>query len=53
MEGIPKDLIDLMIKVIFNELRHTMSENEKEMQEKKRRDDLRKGSIDAEYRVIK
>ena len=55
VEDLAKDLIDSVIKVakVVNELRHTISESEKEEQEKKRRDELRKGSIDAEYRVIK
>lgn len=53
MEDLAKDLIDSIIKVAkaVNELRHTMSEKEKEKQEKKRREELRKGSIDAEYRI--
>ena len=53
MESLAKDLIDSVIKVAkaFNELRRTMSEKEKEKQENKRRDELRKGSIDAEYRI--
>ncbi len=53
MEDLAKDLIDSVIKIAkaVNELRRTMSEKEKEKQEKKRRDELRKGSIDAEYRI--
>ena len=53
MEDLAKDLIGSVIKVAkaVNELRRTISESEKERQEKKRRDELRKGSIDAEYRV--
>jgi len=53
VEDLAKDLIDSVIKIAkaVNELRHTISESEKEEQENKRRDELRKGSIDAEYRV--
>jgi len=53
VEYLAKDLIDSVIKVAkaVNELRRTISESEKEKQEKKRRDELRKGSIDVEYRV--
>ncbi len=55
MENLAEDLIDSVIKLVksANELRHVMSESEREKQEKKRRDDLRRGSIDVEYRVIK
>ena len=53
MENLAKDLIDSVIKVakVINELRRTISESEKEEREKKRRDGLRKGSIDVEYRI--
>lgn len=53
MEDLAKDLIDSIIKVAkaVNELRRTISESEREKQERKRRDELRKGSIDAEYRI--
>ena len=55
MEDLEKDLIGSVIKVAkaVNELRRTISESEKERQEKKRRDELRTGSIDVEFRVIK
>lgn len=53
MEDLAKDVIDSFIKIAkaFNELRRIISESESEKQEKKRRDELRKGSIDVEYRV--
>ena len=53
VENLAKDLIDSVIKVAkaVNELRRTISESEKEKQEKKRMDELRKGSIDVEYRI--
>ena len=53
MEDLAKDLIGSVIKVAkaVNELRRTISESEKEKQEKKRMDELRKGSIDVEYRI--
>ena len=55
MEDLAKDLIGSVIKVAkaVNELRRTISESEKEKQEMKRRDELKKGSIEVEFRVIK
>ena len=54
MEDLAKDLIGSVIQVAkaVNDLRRTVSELDREMQEKKRRDELKKGSIDAEYRIV-
>lgn len=54
MEDLAKDLIGSVIKVAkaFDVLRNTISESEREKQEKRRRDGLRKGSVDVEYRII-
>ena len=42
-------MIDMFIKVMYNRLAQSRSE----IEEQKRRDELRKGSIDVEFRVIK
>ena len=54
MEDLAKDLINPVIQFAkaVNDLLRTVSELDREMQEKKRRAELKKGSIDAEYRVM-
>ena len=41
-------MIDLFIKVMYNRI----EQNRSEIEEQKRRDYMRKGSIDVEYRVV-
>lgn len=48
MEDIPESLIDTFIKVMYNGL----EQHQSDIKERKRRDELRKGSIDVEYKVI-
>lgn len=49
MEDLAKDMIDAAIDFYFNLSKHFRSDIKEQM----RRDELRKGSIDVEYRVIK
>lgn len=51
MEDIPEGLINgiLKVKQAHDWIKHMQSE----IEEKRRRDELRKGSIDVEFRVIK
>lgn len=55
MESLAKDLIGSVLKIAraIDLLRDTIFDSEREKQEKKRRDELREGSVDVEYRVKK
>ena len=48
MENIPESVIDAVIKLMYNKL----VQNPYEIEEQRRRDELKKGSIDVEFRVI-
>lgn len=48
MENIPESLIETVINLMYNRL----TQNKSEIEEQRRRDELRKGSIDVEYRII-
>ena len=51
MGGIPEGLINAIIKI---KLTHDwIKQMQSEIEEQKRRDELRKGSIDVEFRVLK
>ena len=50
MEDIPEGLINAIIKV--RQAYERMKQSQSEIEEQKRRDELRKGSIDVEFRVI-
>jgi len=51
MEGISEGLIKGILKV--KQAHDRIKQMQAEIEEKRRRDELRKGSIDVEFRVIK
>jgi len=51
MGGIPEGLINWIIKV--KQAHDWIKQMQSEIEAQKRRDELRKGSIDVEFRVIK
>ena len=50
MEDIPENLINAILKL--KQAYDGMKQVQSEIEEKRRRDELRKGSIDVEFRVI-